>query len=165
MTELRRLTAALAALWLALLALPAAAHLTPNSEIRLRFEPGALRADVLIPVAEYRFATRRSADDSADLERYLLGHTAATAPDGRRWRAAIADLRVETAPGGPDILATVTYTLSSRATTTCCSSWCCCCPRRCSPPRGDGTALVQAARLSGASPGSSPRSRSATAPR
>lgn len=91
-------------------ALPASAHLTPNSEIRLRFEPGVLRADVLVPEAEYRFATGRAANDLAGLRGYLLSHTAARAPDGRRWTVSLADLRIEDAPGGPDIRATLTYT-------------------------------------------------------
>jgi hypothetical protein len=110
MTEGRRWTAALTTLVLTLLAWPAAAHLTPNSEIRLRFEPGALRAEVLIPAAEYVFATERDARSSAEVAQYLTGHTAVTAPDGRRWRATVSDLRVVEAPGGPDILATLTYT-------------------------------------------------------
>ena len=110
MTELRRWAAALAALALALLAWPAAAHLTPNSEIRLRFEPGALRADVLIPAAEYAFATGRSPRRSAEVARYLTSHTAAAAPDGRRWRTTVSNLRVVEAAGGPDLLATLTYT-------------------------------------------------------
>ena len=97
-------------LLIALVALPASAHLTPNSEIRLRFEPGVLRADVLIPEAEYRFATGRPVNDLANLRGYIPAHTIATAPDGRRWTMALTDLRLEPAPGGPDILATLTYT-------------------------------------------------------
>ena len=114
MIDLRRVGAVVLALVLTLLALPALAHLTPNSEIRLRFEPGALRADVLIPVAEYRYATGGSAG-MAELRAYLLSHTTATAPDGRRWRTAVDRLRIESAPGGPDILATITYTPPPRA--------------------------------------------------
>lgn len=105
-----RLLAALVAVLLALISVPALAHLTPNSEIRLRFEPGALHADVLIPEAEYRFATGRPANDVANLSSYIPAHTAATAPDGRRWTMALNDVRVEPAPGGPDILATLTWT-------------------------------------------------------
>ena len=105
-----RLLITLAVALLALLGSPAFAHLTPNSEVRLRFEPGVLRADVLIPEAEYRFATGRPANDLSDLRRYIPAHTGATAPDGRRWTVALTDLRVEPAPGGPDILSTLTYT-------------------------------------------------------
>ena len=100
----------LATLLLVLLAFPAAAHLTPNSEIRLRFEPGALRADVLIPAAEYGFATGRDPAERGEVARYLASHTGAAAADGRSWRTAVSEVRVVEAPGGPDILATVTYT-------------------------------------------------------
>ena len=98
------------ALLFATLAPPALAHLTPNSEIRLHFEPGALRAEVLIPVAEYAYATGRDARDGAAVAAYLAAHTRATAPDGRAWRVSVDGVRVEPAPGGPDILATLTYT-------------------------------------------------------
>ena len=70
-----RLGATLLALLLALLAAPALAHLTPNSEIRLRFEPGAVRADVLIPAAEYAYATGRRAHDALAIARYLAAHS------------------------------------------------------------------------------------------
>ena len=104
-----RLVATLIALAVALLPLPAAAHLTPNSEIRLHFEPGVLRAEVLIPEAEYRFATARPANDIAGMRSYIPAHTSATAPNGQRWAVSLTDLRIESAPGGPDILATLTY--------------------------------------------------------
>ena len=114
MIELRRLAVVVLAILVSLTALPAAAHLTPNSEIRLRFEPGALRADVLIPAAEYAYATSQPADDKpatlAALSRYLIAHTTATAPDGRRWTIAVDRIHVEPAAGGPDILATLSYT-------------------------------------------------------
>ena len=110
-----RLAAIAMTLLVALAAFPAAAHLTPNSEIRLRFEPGALRADVLIPVAEYRFATGLAARDREALRSYLLTRTEAAAPDGRPWTVRIENLRVEDAPGGPDILATITYVPPSGA--------------------------------------------------
>ena len=105
-----RVRAAIIALCVALLALPALAHLTPNSEIRLHFEPGALRAEVLIPVAEYAYATGRDARDEAGVAAYLAAHTRAVAPDGRAWRVSVDRVRVEPAPGGPDILATLSYT-------------------------------------------------------
>jgi len=102
----------LATLLLGLLAAPAAAHLTPNSEIRLRFEPGAVRADVLIPLAEYSYAVDGPRDPGS-LARYLAAHTRAATPDGTPggtpWTVEVGAVRVENAPGGPDILATVTY--------------------------------------------------------
>ncbi len=109
MTRLLRAIFTLLAL---LLSTPAAAHLTPNSEIRLRFEPGAVRADVLIPVAEYSYAkagTNGGPRDPASLSRYLAKHTSAATPDGRPWTAEVGAVRIEDAPGGPDILATITF--------------------------------------------------------
>jgi hypothetical protein len=105
-----RAAATLLALVLTMLGAGAArAHLTPNSELRLRFEPGAVRAEVLIPAAEYAYASGRAPDDAAALARYIAAHTAASAPDGRAWRVSVGEVRVEDAPGGPDILTTVTY--------------------------------------------------------
>ncbi|MDP3674808.1 MAG: HupE/UreJ family protein [Novosphingobium sp.] len=89
---------------------PALAHLTPNSEIRLHFEPGAVRAEVLIPVAEFAYATASDARDMSALAAYLAVHTSAAAPDGRAWRVSVGRVRIEAAPGGPDILATLSYT-------------------------------------------------------
>ena len=107
---IKRVLVLFATLVLGLLATPAAAHLTPNSEIRLHFEPGAVRADVMIPVAEFAYATGRDARDAAALAAYLTAHTRAAASDGRAWRVVVDSVRVEAAPGGPDILATLTYT-------------------------------------------------------
>lgn len=109
MTDARRLIGLLVLILSALLAQPVSAHLTPNSEIRLRFEPGAVRADILIPLAEYRFATGKRGE-VRELDRFIRSHTQATAPDGRLWAVAVDRLRIENAPGGLDILATVTYT-------------------------------------------------------
>jgi hypothetical protein len=110
---LRRL-AALVAATLVLLASPAAAHLTPNSEIRLRFEPGAVRAAILIPAAEFTYATGEAAEndsrDTSAIGAYILSHTQAVSPEGAAWHVAVDDVRVEPAPGGPDIRAEVTYT-------------------------------------------------------
>jgi hypothetical protein len=52
-------------LWLALLlaAAPAAAHLTPNSEIRLDFGAHRVEAEAIIPLAELSFALRRQVPD------------------------------------------------------------------------------------------------------
>lgn len=110
MIELRRFCAVLLALIATLPAQPALGHLTPNSEIRLHFAPGAVRADVLIPAAEFAYATGRAARDRPALAGYLAAHTRAVAPDGRAWRVSVDRVRVEAAPGGPDILATLTYT-------------------------------------------------------
>ena len=109
MTELWRAALALLAIFLAVaVSAPAAAHLTPKSEIRLRFEPGAVRADVLIPLAEYSYAVGGPRDPGS-LARYLARHTRAATPDGMAWTVEVGAVRIENAPGGPDILATVTY--------------------------------------------------------
>ena len=112
MIDIWRVALALLALFLAgAVSAPAAAHLTPNSEIRLRFEPGAVRADVLIPLAEYAYATAStndSARDPVDLARYLALHTRAATPDGTPWSVEVGAVRIEDAPGGPDILSTIT---------------------------------------------------------
>jgi hypothetical protein len=92
-----------------LLGQPALAHLTPNSEIRLRFEPGAVRADVLIPLAEYAYATGGDAQDGDALAAYLTSHTRAATRDRRPWTTMVGATRIEPAPGGPDIRAIVTY--------------------------------------------------------
>ena len=108
MTDIWRVALALLALLLAgAVSAPAAAHLTPNSEIRLRFEPGAVRADVLIPLAEYAYAVDGPRDPGS-LALYLARHTRAATPDGTPWAVEVGAVRVESAPGGPDILATIT---------------------------------------------------------
>jgi hypothetical protein len=109
---LRRACVALAVL-LALLAAPAAAHLTPNSEIRLHLEPGAVCAEVLIPASEYAYATGLPVDGGpaslAAAERYLLAHGAVRTPDGRAWREEVSAIAIQPAPGGPDLLATMRF--------------------------------------------------------
>lgn len=116
---LLRLLLSLAALLLASAPVPAAAHLTPNSEIRLHFEPGALRAEVLIPAGEYAYATGLPADNRPDslaaARRYLLSHAAVRTPDGRAWSEQIGHLEVAPAPGGPDLLASLRFVAPPQA--------------------------------------------------
>ncbi|MET0252116.1 MAG: HupE/UreJ family protein [Novosphingobium sp.] len=96
-----------------LAAAPALAHLTPNSEIRLHFEPGALRAQVLIPAGEFAYATGLAADNrAASLDhagRYLLEHAAVRTPPGRAWAEAVDRIAVVAAPGGPDLIASLRF--------------------------------------------------------
>ncbi|MFC4295719.1 HupE/UreJ family protein [Novosphingobium tardum] len=109
----RRLLALFIAMVATLLAVPAAAHLTPNSEIRLHFAPGAVEAAVLIPASEYAYATGQSGDSTpaalAEARRYLLDHAAVLAPDGRAWAKDVTRINVVSAPGGPDMLATLRF--------------------------------------------------------
>ena len=55
--------AAFLALLVTFLAVPALAHLTPNSEIRLDFAPGVVKADVVVPQAEFGYATGLATDN------------------------------------------------------------------------------------------------------
>lgn len=115
----------LAPLLLALMAAtPAAAHLTPNSEIAFEFGARDAYADVTIPLGELGYAVGRpvparlpSGRSSAapELVRYVLDRTALRAPDGRPWRLTpvavgvqggaspdfIARLRLEPPAGAP----------------------------------------------------------------
>ncbi|MCW1381477.1 HupE/UreJ family protein [Novosphingobium sp. KCTC 2891] len=106
----RRLLAGLAVL-LAIWAAPAAAHLTPNSEIRLDLAPGAVTADVVVPQSEFGYATGLAIDNHPDSLRaargYLLGHMAVTAPDGRAWQVRVRRLAFETIAGPPDLHASL----------------------------------------------------------
>lgn len=105
--------AALLLLIVALLApLPAHAHLTPNSEVALDFAPDRVTASVVIPLGEFEYALRHKLvlDDrgqprraEARLARWLGARIAATAPDGRRWRVAIRDVRIGYDAGPPDL--------------------------------------------------------------
>lgn len=108
MTELRRW---LAALFLLFLSTPVAAHLTPNSEIRLDFAPGAVTADVVVPQSEFGYATGLATNNSpasiTAASRYLLSHIAVTAPSGARWNVELRRLRFETIAGPPDLHASL----------------------------------------------------------
>lgn len=116
---LRRLAFALAAFLAVVVVNPAAAHLTPNSEIRLHFEPGAVRAEILIPAGELAYATGLSANNRrASLEaagRYLLDHARVRTPDGRVWAEDLARIAVVAAPGGPDLVASLRFIAPSGA--------------------------------------------------
>ncbi|WP_225206924.1 HupE/UreJ family protein [Novosphingobium huizhouense] len=100
-----------AALVLLLLSAPAAAHLTPNSEIRLDFAPGAVTADVVVPQSEFGYATGLATDNTpaslAAASRYLLAHMAVASPTGARWTVALRRLRFETIAGPPDLHASL----------------------------------------------------------
>ncbi|HYZ47670.1 MAG TPA: HupE/UreJ family protein, partial [Sphingomonas sp.] len=94
--------------WLALLliAAPAAAHLTPNSEIRLDFGAQAVEAEVIIPLAELSFALHRQLPGTlgpvrdADVRRYIAERFAVPG-----WRVRLAGLDVVLEAGPPDVRA------------------------------------------------------------
>jgi hypothetical protein len=92
-------------------ALPAAAHLTPNSEVRLAFGRSHVEADVVIPMGDYALASgNRPGNDPASraaARTWLSRHIAAASPDGTPWRVAIDGLRFAQVAGPPDLLATL----------------------------------------------------------
>lgn len=106
--RLLRIAVALLAM---LLAAPAAAHLTPNSELRLAFGRSHVLADVVIPMGDYALASgNRAGNDPAAraaARAWLAGHVGATATDGRAWRVVIDELRFVKVAGPPDLSATV----------------------------------------------------------
>ncbi|NNM76607.1 HupE/UreJ family protein [Sphingomonas sp. ID1715] len=99
---------ALLVLLLALLfgALPAAAHLTPNSEIRLDFGADRVEAEAIIPLAELSFALRRQVPDrlgpvrDAALRSYLVERMAVPG-----WQVRLTGLDVVHEAGPADLRA------------------------------------------------------------
>ncbi|WP_068072194.1 HupE/UreJ family protein [Novosphingobium lentum] len=116
-----RLLAAIAALLLGVtLCGPAAAHLTPNSEIRLDFSPGSVAADIVVPQSEFGYATALPTDNSpaslAQAQRYLERNVAVIAPDGRHWALTIDKIEFAEIIGPPDLHATAHITPPPGAT-------------------------------------------------
>ena len=111
---LRGLCAALL-LWLAAAWTgPAAAHLTPNSEIRLDFGQTLVLAEVVVPLGELGYALDRPtlakpgparASAIPGLGAYLMSHMGAAAPDGRPWTLTLRDVAVIDDGSGPDLCA------------------------------------------------------------
>lgn len=95
-------------LWLALLwAAPVAAHLTPNSEVRLGFARDHLAADIIIPQGEYSIASGNAAgNDAASLARasaYLAGHIRVHSANGAVWPMRIERIEFARIAGPPDL--------------------------------------------------------------
>ena len=111
---IRRLALAVAAVMAMLCAGPAAAHLTPNSEIGLDIGRSMVAAEVIAPLGEVGYALGRPiptapgpARDAAlsMLRGYLLSHLAVRSPDGRPWSVALKDLAITDDVGAPDLKA------------------------------------------------------------
>lgn len=106
-------------LLVALTTAPALAHLTPNSEIRLAFAPGAVTADVIVPQAEFAYATGLATDNSAvSLARAkarVLSDMAVLSPDGQPWRVTVDRIAFEQIAGPPDLHLSLTLTAPSGA--------------------------------------------------
>ena len=103
------LFAMLAVLWI----VPAAAHTSASSEVRLEPTKTGIVADVTIPQAEYAYASGNTASNDqaslADAKRYLLAHTAIRSADGSEWNVTIADVHFARNAGTPDLLAKIAY--------------------------------------------------------
>lgn len=106
----RRLLLALLVLW----APPALAHLTPNSEIRLNFAPGAVTADVIVPQAEFAYATGLATDNRPDslakAKARVLADMAVTSPNGKAWSIRVDRVAFEQIAGPPDLHMALTLT-------------------------------------------------------
>ncbi len=74
---------------LTILAVPVAAHSTPNSEVRFSEAKGMVIAEITVPRGEYAFGTGNAVDGSELSLRlardYLAAHIAVSTPGGRPW--------------------------------------------------------------------------------
>ena len=88
-------------------AFPAAAHLTPNSEVRLLTRASEVQADIIVPQGEYAYATGNPVDGSrASLEMaraYLHDRFAVWGTDGAAWRIEIEQIEFAQIAGPPDL--------------------------------------------------------------
>lgn len=87
---------------------PAAAHLTPNSEVRLDFGRTRVAAEIVVPLGELADAMGVARPSAAAMRAYLARRIAVRAPDGRAWAVTIDDVAVM--PDGivPDMVAHLT---------------------------------------------------------
>lgn len=93
------------------IAIPVAAHLTPNSEIALDFDAEGVTIDAIIPEGDYVAAAAVPNDrDTARAARWLATQVAATAPDGRAWQVAVTRAEFVQRAGPPDLHALVRLT-------------------------------------------------------
>lgn len=106
--------ALIAALALLFLGSAAQGHLTPNSEIRLDFAPGLVKADVVVPQAEFGYATGLATDNRleslARAKARVLADMAVLSPDGRPWRVEVDRIAFEEIAGPPDLHLQLTLT-------------------------------------------------------
>src|SRR6476646_2651085 len=98
--------------WLLLLiAAPATAHLTPNSEVQIDFGQREALIDVIIPLGEYGYATGnpidRSAASLAQAKSFLTGHVRVTTPQGQPWRLTVESIEFAQIAGPPDLHAII----------------------------------------------------------
>ena len=108
---------------LALVAIRAAAHPAPNSVINLDFGRNSVRAELLLPTSELRYAlaaegVERStitADDPA-LAEYLARHVAVAATTGDRWHGALRSSHLQALVTHEYLVAALDFTPPAGAT-------------------------------------------------
>ena len=108
----RRLAAALLAILACLAPGPAAAHITPNSEVQLDFGPSEARADIIVPLGDYAAASGNPiAKTPANYQKaqdWLKHHVSIRSPDGRRWTIDYQLTEFAQIAGPPDLHAIAT---------------------------------------------------------
>lgn len=91
-----------------LLGAPAAAHLTPNSEIQIDFGRDHAVADIIIPQSDYARASNNKIGDIAAAREFLSRHFRVTGPQGKRWGIHYDVIEFVQIAGPPDLHAAVT---------------------------------------------------------
>jgi len=118
MNRLRRRRRFSPVLLLALLtATRAPAHPAPNSVVNLDFGRSSVRAELLLPTSELRYALAAeglerssiAADDPA-IARYLARHVAIATPAGDRWHGALHSSQLQTLIGHEYLVAVLDFT-------------------------------------------------------
>jgi hypothetical protein len=109
---------------LALIAIRATAHPAPNSVINLDFGRNAVRAELLIPTSELRYALaaegiERSSIAAYDpaVAAYLSRHVALLAPAGVRWHGAAVSRHLQALAGHEYLVAALDFTPPAGSTT------------------------------------------------
>ena len=99
---------------LLLITTAAAAHLTPNSEVRLAFGRGFVDADIIIPQGEYAAATGNPVTNSAESHRRAAQYLGETvhfrSVSGEIWQISPKTIGFETIAGPPDLHVTARLT-------------------------------------------------------
>lgn len=93
----------------------AAAHLTPNSELRLQPVADGYAVEVIVPAAEYAYASGNKADNTPAWRSVAVGYLQerfrATGADGEALPVTIGDVRFARVSGPADLLATAKITI------------------------------------------------------
>ncbi|GGD62233.1 membrane protein [Croceicoccus mobilis] len=91
------------------------AHLTPNSEVTLHLSGDRVEAQIIVPAAEYAYASSHRAGngetDLADARKYLARRITLTTADGATLPMRIDQLRFAQVAGPLDLLATAYFPL------------------------------------------------------